>query len=118
MKAKAIVAAVVGLGFIPSCTTNSREPTEFSRRLAVAFEKQPDECIPRSWLLEEVQIDAIRSDQPTTPEVFRMIRDRQPGDKVFFYRSPPETWAALLGRSGFAIVRDGKPVKCVDTVIN
>jgi len=117
MKTSVIVASVIVLVLFSGCTT-SREPTELDRKLAVAFQKEPGECIPRSWLMEEISDSAIASDKRVTPEVLRMVRSRQAGDKVFFYKSPPETWAALLGRGGFAIVRDRKPVQCVDTIVN
>src|SRR5688572_1495334 len=98
MKITIIVAGFVRLVFLSGCATTHREPTEFARKLAVAFQKEPGECIPRSWLLEELSDQSIGSDQRATPEVLRMLQSRQPGDRVFFYRSPPETWAALLGR--------------------
>jgi len=118
MSVRIIAISVTGLLLVCGCATTPREPTEFERKLAVAFEKEPGECIPRSWLMEEVSDSAIESDKRANPEVLRMVRNRQPGDKVFRYQSPPETWAALLGRGGFAVVREGKPILCVDTVIN
>lgn len=118
MKTTSIITVIVSLVFLPGCATSRKEPTEFNRKLATAFQKEPDECIPRSWLLEELSDEAIASDKRVTPEVLRILRSRQPGDRVFGYLSPPETWAALLGRGGVAIVRDGKPLLCVDTIIN
>jgi hypothetical protein len=118
MRIQSVFVAFVGLVLLSGCGTAHREPTEFSRKVAVAFEKEPGECIPRSWLMEEVSNSAIASDERATPEVLRMFHSRQAGDRVYFYRSPPETWAALLGRGGFAIVRDGRPISCVDTIIN
>lgn len=108
-----IITVIVGVVFLSGCTTRRREPTEFERKLAKAFQTEPGECIPRSWLLEELSDEAIASDPRVTPEARRMLQSRLPGDRVFFYRSPPETWAALLGRGGFAIVRDGKPCRAL-----
>jgi len=42
----------------------------------------------------------------------------QPGDELYAYRSSPETWRALAGRSGYALVRDGKVVREVVTMLN
>ena len=112
------VIPILVLLLISGCTTSHQEPTGSERKLAVAFQKEPGECITRAWLMEEVSDSAIASGSRATPDVLRMVRNRQVGDKIFFYKSPPETWAALLGRSGFAIIRDGKPVVCVDTVVN
>jgi len=118
MKIKAIAFLFMGLTLFSGCTTNQREPTEFDRKLAADFQKDTDECIPRSWLAEELSDAAIASDRRVTPKVLQMIQSKQPGDKIFFYRSPSETWAALLGQGGFAIVRDGKPIECVMTIQN
>jgi hypothetical protein len=119
MKRVFTVAAFVVVVLVSGCcATTHTEATEYHRKLAAAFQKEQGECIPRSWLLEELSEEAIASIRDMTPEVLRMIQNRRLGDKVFRYRSPPETWAALLGQAGFAIVRDGRPVDCVITIIN
>jgi len=118
MKTKVMPASFLVFTLFSGCTTSHREPTEFERELAAAFRKEPGECIPRSWLVEELSVDAIVLDRRVTPEVLRMVHTRQAADRIFFYRSPPKTWAALLGQGGFAIVRDGRPVECVMTVVN
>jgi hypothetical protein len=118
MKTKFIAVSFVVLTLFSGCTTSHREPTEFERELAAAFQKEPGECIPRSWLVEELSDEAVALDRRVTPEVLRMIHTRQAADRIFFYRSPPKTWAALLGQGGFTIVRDGRPIECVMTVEN
>ena len=35
----------------------------------------------------------------------------QDGDELWYYRTPPETWAAFCGREGYVLVRD-------DTVVH
>lgn len=100
------------------CATSHREPTELDGKLAADFQKEPGDCIPRPWLLEEISDTAVASDKRATPKVIELVRQKQPGDRVFFFRSPAETWAALLGQAGFAIVRDGRPIQCVVTVVN
>jgi hypothetical protein len=39
-------------------------------------------------------------------------------EKFWFYRSPPESWAALAGEAGIAIVKDGKIILHFQTIIS
>ena len=41
-----------------------------------------------------------------------------PGDELWHFESPPETWQRFEGRRGFALVRDGQPVECILTFLN
>jgi hypothetical protein len=40
------------------------------------------------------------------------------GDELYEYCSPPETWDQLRGQAGIALVRDGKVIDEVVTVLN
>jgi len=42
----------------------------------------------------------------------------QPGDELYAFHSSPESWHALAGRRGFALVRNGKVVRKVVTLLN
>jgi hypothetical protein len=42
----------------------------------------------------------------------------QPGDELWTFSSPAESWKYLAGRAGVALVRDGKPIKVVITLMN
>lgn len=42
----------------------------------------------------------------------------QPGDALWWFKSPQETWASLCGRSGFAIIRGSKVVQEYTTCLN
>ena len=42
----------------------------------------------------------------------------QPGDEIFAFHSSPESWRALCGRGGFALVRTGKVVREVVIILN
>lgn len=42
----------------------------------------------------------------------------QPGDEIWTFKSPPESWRALAGRAGFAIVRGGQVVADLVTVLS
>lgn len=38
-------------------------------------------------------------------------RTMKPGDEIWLYSSPPESWENLCGRSGYALVREGEVIK-------
>ncbi len=42
----------------------------------------------------------------------------QPGDELWQFCSPGESWANLAGRAGYAIVRDGEIVHSLVTLLN
>ncbi len=42
----------------------------------------------------------------------------QPGDELWTFASSPASWRALAGRAGVALVRDGKIVATVVTMVN
>lgn len=42
----------------------------------------------------------------------------EPGDELWEFDSPAETWTALCGRSGVALVRAGKVVEVLVTEMN
>lgn len=44
--------------------------------------------------------------------------EMQPGDEVWTWSTPRWTWENLCGRGGLALVRDGKPVDHVMTLMN
>jgi len=41
-----------------------------------------------------------------------------PGDQIWTFSSPPDSWRDLAGRAGVALVRNGVPVRVVVTVMN
>lgn len=48
----------------------------------------------------------------------RIKLQMQPGDELYKFRSPPETWAIMAGRAGIALVRDGKVIEMLITSLN
>lgn len=45
-------------------------------------------------------------------------QNMQPSDRIVEFQSPPDSWAQLAGRAGFALVRDGKVVDTLVTRMN
>lgn len=64
-----------------------------------------------AWVLSEFTADVtalkLGSEHPV-----------QPGDRVFEFSSPAETWQDLCGRGGYIIVRNGKIADIAITVMN
>jgi hypothetical protein len=60
--------------------------------------------VPREWLKERAHV-AIESEHDDT---FGWLK---PGDEIWRYCSPPESWKLLAGRSGSALVRKGKVIR-------
>lgn len=48
----------------------------------------------------------------------RMKADLRPGDELWEFCSPPDSWKNLCGRKGIAIVRDGTTVAHLTTVLS
>jgi hypothetical protein len=47
-----------------------------------------------------------------------LLAERQEGDEIWEFRSPPDTWKHLFGRAGVALVRDGRIGRCIVTMMN
>jgi hypothetical protein len=63
----------------------------------------------RSWLGKCVVIDPKRMG-------FRV--EVEDDDIVYEFCSPPESWAVLAGRKGYALVRDGEIIDSIITELN
>ncbi|MGD0147065.1 MAG: hypothetical protein ABSB77_00620 [Xanthobacteraceae bacterium] len=93
--------------------------------------------IPKEWLDKKISVAEAEATHPGlndervqgTPEVakpfgFRnsqweaLKAEMQPGDELWTFSSPAESWKYLAGRAGVALVRDGKPIKVVITLMN
>jgi hypothetical protein len=44
--------------------------------------------------------------------------EMKPGDELWTFTSPPETWRILAGRAGIALVRDGEIVRFIVRLMN
>ncbi len=69
---------------------------------------QPAVAIDPAWLEERASLAqlefALCDDLATLRRAHACLR---PGDEIWTFATPPETWKAGAGRAGFAIVRDG-----------
>ena len=78
--------------------------------------------IPKEWLHKQVSVTDVEKDiQNSEPLVARwnsLKAGLEPGDEVWSFMSPADTWKHLAGRAGYAIVRDGNPVDGMITMLN
>lgn len=77
--------------------------------------RAPEGAIPSEWLrwpLEAEEADRALVERP------ELAGARHPGDEIWWFESPPASWEARAGRSGYAIVRRGVAVHAVPTRIN
>jgi hypothetical protein len=86
-----------------------------------------------TWLkkrttIEEVEAASMVRDPELGPDPvpFGFINDKwqallaqmQPGDELWEFSSSQESWQALAGRAGFAVVRNGKVIASMVTMMN
>ena len=79
--------------------------------------------IENNWLQSKADLDSVNIRfQNSTPQFKAMWAQftaaLQPGDELWEYSTPPETWDALMGHSGFAAVRAGKIVDSITQRMN
>ena len=92
-----------------------------------------------AWLRDKVTVEAVEADNPGLPdederkkrypeaakpfgfqhaEWQALKAEMQPGDELWTFTSPPETWRSLMGRAGLALMRDGEIVRIITTLMN
>jgi len=95
--------------------------------------------VPDSWLKERLQTSDVQELSKRelirlglSDSVFRELVARGPspewlekwrafisqmgaGDELWFFESPPETWAGIAGVAGYALVRAGRIIDTVAT---
>ncbi len=84
--------------------------------------------LTRKLTVEEAEAENLVSDERLglTPVPFgycnsewRNLRAQiQPGDELWEFTSPAESWAQLFGRAGIALIREGEVVDSITTMMN
>lgn len=69
---------------------------------------------PRDWLIE--RLDPTKETRSKGLDKLTLLM--LPGDELWSYSSPPETWEHMMGRSGIALLRDGRTIAQVITLMN
>jgi hypothetical protein len=93
--------------------------------------------IPKAWLDKKISIEEAEALHPGVrdervqqmPEIakpFGFLNSNwealkaamQPGDELWTFASPPDSWQNLAGSGGVVLVRDGTPIKALITIMN
>ena len=69
---------------------------------------------PKQWLAEK--LDPEEAANSTNIDKLKLLM--VPGDELWSYSSPPETWNHMMGRRGIALQRDGRTIAEILTLMN
>jgi hypothetical protein len=81
----------------------------------------PSDYPPSTWLRSRMTVEEFEQEFPNymdTPYLVEFMRLLQEGDQLWRFSSPPQQWAALAGRGGVALVRDGRLVAHIVTLLS
>ena len=82
--------------------------------------------VPPKWLFDPVDIDEIESDWLNKSGPYgvpkeawiKMKSQMIEGDEIRAFSAPEEYWKNLAGRAGYALVREGKVIASIVTMMN
>jgi hypothetical protein len=77
--------------------------------------------IPEEWLRNRLSQEEINEvfTQPSGDNRWECFKAHtMPGDEVWEFKSPIETWEQFAGRRGYAIVREGAVVRAIVTALS
>jgi hypothetical protein len=95
------------------------------------------ESILTSWLIKKVTVEEIEAANPgirderidrfpeaakpfgfLNPKWEALKAEMKPGDELWTFASPADSWKNLAGRAGIALVREGDVVRSIITLQN
>ncbi len=71
-----------------------------------------------SWLTKRVTRDELLAESGGSDFFAKLLDAYQDGDELWEFSSPAGYWRSLAGRGGVALVRDGKIVTSVVTIMS
>lgn len=87
-----------------------------------------EDVIPKNWLCDQLSLQQAEAVNTASDGgvPFNKQNDRwerlksslRDGDQIWSFCSSPESWEHLAGRAGFAIVREGRVVDSIITIMN
>jgi hypothetical protein len=80
---------------------------------------------PIEWLIKRISVDDLglgdmssASGSRHAAEWSRLLARFTEGDELWEFSSPRKDWERLIGRKGVALVRDGRPIAHIVTLMN
>jgi hypothetical protein len=116
--------------FLAKAVAATPEPRRAREMIAQTEEAARDPAIPSSWLTERTTVEeaearhTVAIDGSPTPfgynaSAWARLKNRmRPGDEIWNFVSPAESWRALAGRMGVALVRKGVVIDHIVTLMN
>lgn len=81
--------------------------------------------VPKEWLRQRTtvaEVEAGFKPQQLSASWLEdwkaLVATMQPGDELWSYCSPPDSWHQLAGRAGYAVVRQGEVIDVILTMMN
>jgi hypothetical protein len=82
--------------------------------------------VPKSWLQKQLTVEEVEAEyrQEGVPfggmyEQWVALKSQMiDGDEIWEFSSSAASWDHLAGRAGLALVRNGKAIDCIVTIIN
>jgi hypothetical protein len=78
--------------------------------------------VPRDWLQQQVSAADVEKEIQGSARLMAqwdvMKAGMEPGDEIWHFTSPADSWKHLAGRAGYVILRAGRPVGAMLTMMN
>jgi hypothetical protein len=83
--------------------------------------------LPLEWIsrrksspeaVKRARVRGARAESPGEDFFTRMIARMEPGDELRKFENAPGAWKRRCGRRGYVVLRDGKPMFAIVTVLN
>jgi hypothetical protein len=106
-------------------------------RAAEGIPKDARPVIPVTWLVKRISVAEAEAEHrginderaQRSPELARpfgglnaqwesLKAEMKPGDEIWTFASPADSWKNLAGRAGIALVREGIPIMSIVTLLN
>jgi hypothetical protein len=120
------ITAVWLLGVIITlcgCLPSKPQASQPEDTMPAEIKKGSDEDLILRWKIQavtiaDVEVGKTKFDKPSGKEWEKFKTGIRPGDELWYFCSPPETWQQLAGWRGYAIIRDGRVVDHYTTRVN
>jgi hypothetical protein len=85
-----------------------------------------ESVVPQSWLQKQLTVDEAETEYMHEGIPFGDMNKRwdalksqmMDGDEIWEFSSSADSWNHLAGRAGLALVRQGKVIDCIVTILN